>query len=130
MRVFTIFALAGLVSAAGIYAIKLGNAEAIIAWKSAVISFMKSWEANRLAQGHYPVWPWSHRARTSSDAVSPWNMLYHVGGNGPWIKKVDGTNGEDIEPPAECTVEQVHMVSKYRLKKVELREWSNRRVVE
>ena len=38
-------------------------------------------------------------------------MLYHLGGNGPWITKLDGTLHEDVEPPMGCKVEQAHMVS-------------------
>lgn len=40
-----------------------------------------------------------------------WNILYHLGGNGPWIEKVDGVLEGGIAVPAGCTVEQVHMVS-------------------
>ena len=40
-----------------------------------------------------------------------WNLLYHLGGNGPWIEKKDGTVDGGIGPPENCLVEQVHMVS-------------------
>ena len=40
-----------------------------------------------------------------------WNMLYHLGGNGPWIQKIDNVVQDGFEPPAGCQVEQVHMVS-------------------
>ena len=40
-----------------------------------------------------------------------WNLLYHLGGNGPWIEKIDGVIAEGIGPPKGCLVEQVHMVS-------------------
>lgn len=37
-----------------------------------------------------------------------WNILYHLGGNGPWVEKVDG------DPEAQgikgCSVDQVHLV--------------------
>lgn len=36
--------------------------------------------------------------------------MYHVGGNGPWIEKVDGVVEGGIEPPEKCSVEQIHMV--------------------
>ena len=52
-----------------------------------------------------------HAACTSTDVETPWNILYHVGGNGPWIQKKEGTVEEGIEPPRDCKVEQVHMVS-------------------
>lgn len=37
------------------------------------------------------------------------DLFYHLGGNGPWIPKINGTVGEGIEPPAGCQVTQVHM---------------------
>lgn len=39
-----------------------------------------------------------------------WDVLYHVGGNGPWIEKIDGVVEGGIEPPEGCSVEQIHMV--------------------
>ena len=39
-----------------------------------------------------------------------WNVFYHVGGIGPWIKKIDGVVDGGIEPPCGCRVEQIHMV--------------------
>lgn len=39
-----------------------------------------------------------------------WNVLYHVGGNGPWIQKIDGVVEGGIGPPEGCVVEQIHMV--------------------
>jgi len=41
---------------------------------------------------------------------SDWNILYHLGGNGPWIEKVDGVVEGGIAAPEGCNVEQVHMV--------------------
>ena len=37
-------------------------------------------------------------------------MLYHLGGNGPWIEKVEGIVEGGIGVPEGCRVEQVHMV--------------------
>lgn len=39
-----------------------------------------------------------------------WNILYHLGGNGPWVEKVDGVLDGGIAVPEGCTVNQVHMV--------------------
>jgi acid phosphatase len=39
-----------------------------------------------------------------------WNIYYHLGGNGPWIPKLDGIVTNDTAPPEGCTVTQVHMV--------------------
>ena len=110
MRTFTSYALAGLICA-GIYALQLRTCGTTAPWRSAVIGFAKSWEFSWLAEGQYNNWPWSQKTHASSGAVALWDILYHVGGNGPWIRKLDGTAGEDIGPPAGCKVEQIHMVS-------------------
>lgn len=39
-----------------------------------------------------------------------WNILYHLGGNGPWIEKVDGVVKGGIGVPEGCRVGQIHMV--------------------
>ena len=51
----------------------------------------------------------SDRIRNSSEIKGSWDILYHMGGNGPWIPNVHGIEG-GIEPPAKCRVDQVHMV--------------------
>lgn len=58
---------------------------------------------------------WWHPRRqtgTSRDGATKggWNILYHLGGNSPWIEKVDGVVKGGIGPPEGCRVEQVHMV--------------------
>lgn len=43
-----------------------------------------------------------------------WNLFHHLGGNGPWIQKLDplfGTYEAEGKPPEGCVVDQVHMVS-------------------
>ncbi|KAI9882833.1 MAG: hypothetical protein M1823_005419 [Watsoniomyces obsoletus] len=42
-----------------------------------------------------------------------WNLLYHLGGNGPWIEKIDGVVDAGVGPPEGCRVEQVHMMSRH-----------------
>jgi hypothetical protein len=37
-----------------------------------------------------------------------------LGGNGPWIPKVDGIVTNDTAPPQGCMVQQVHMVIIYK----------------
>jgi len=39
-----------------------------------------------------------------------WKPLYHLGGNSPWIQKVDGVVDTDCNTPPGCRVDQVHMV--------------------
>ena len=40
-----------------------------------------------------------------------WNLFYHLGGNGPWIRK-DGLFYHDAPLPKKCSIDQAHMVSK------------------
>jgi hypothetical protein len=39
-----------------------------------------------------------------------WNILYHLGGNGPWVEKVVDIVDGGIAPPEGCEVVQIHMV--------------------
>jgi acid phosphatase len=54
---------------------------------------------------------WWHPERGGRSSIKKgWNLLYHLGGNGPWIEKVDGVVDGGIGVPEGCNVEQVHMV--------------------
>jgi acid phosphatase len=40
-----------------------------------------------------------------------WNLLQHLGGNGPWIEKIDDREeSSNLAPPDGCSIEQVHLV--------------------
>lgn len=54
--------------------------------------------------------PQRSQGRGSSEIGRGWNILYHLGGNGPWIEKVEGVVKGGIGVPEGCRVEQVHMV--------------------
>lgn len=110
MRLFTFFALAGLVCAA-ICVLQLQGVKNILAWRLYLKKTTGNWGARWLVQTQCKSQWLLHGACTSKDVEPPWNILYHIGGNGPWIRKKDGTVEEDIEPPRGCKVEQVHMVS-------------------
>ncbi|KAF2036313.1 phosphoglycerate mutase-like protein [Setomelanomma holmii] len=45
--------------------------------------------------------------------TSNWNILYHLGGNGPWVEKVIDVVDGGIAVPEGCHVEQVHMMSRH-----------------
>lgn len=47
------------------------------------------------------------------DIDQDWNILYHLGGNGPWVEKTDGSIPEGIAVPEGCVVDQVHMISRH-----------------
>jgi acid phosphatase len=74
------------------------------------------------AKPHHSSWQsWWHpersdenRAARGQDAGTTdndWNILYHLGGNGPWVEKVIDIVEGGIAVPEGCDVEQVHMVS-------------------
>lgn len=48
---------------------------------------------------------------SDADVTKNWNILYHLGGNGPWIPKVDDVVEGGIEVPRGCEVDMVHMVN-------------------
>ncbi|KAF2177172.1 hypothetical protein K469DRAFT_720857 [Zopfia rhizophila CBS 207.26] len=50
------------------------------------------------------------RGQGGSALTKDWNILYHLGGNGPWVEKVVDVVDGGIAVPQGCEVEQVHMV--------------------
>lgn len=70
---------------------------------------------------HQSTWSsWWHPQRTdgvpeehkqgAGATTHDWNILYHLGGNGPWVEKVIDVVDGGIAVPEGCRVEQVHMV--------------------
>ncbi|KAL8977772.1 MAG: hypothetical protein Q9205_006494 [Flavoplaca limonia] len=52
--------------------------------------------------------PWKPSLEiTLGPRVPHWDILYHLGGNGPWIKKIDGIVDGGIDAPEGCEVEQI-----------------------
>ncbi|KAJ5742705.1 uncharacterized protein N7511_011106 [Penicillium nucicola] len=39
-----------------------------------------------------------------------WNILHHLGGNGPWIKNIHHGVASSLETPEGCSIDQVHLV--------------------
>ncbi|THX01009.1 phosphoglycerate mutase-like protein [Aureobasidium pullulans] len=56
---------------------------------------------------------WMYPQISATNTTNDWNILYHLGGNGPWIPKVDGVVEGGLAPPEGCRVEQVHMVARH-----------------
>ena len=51
--------------------------------------------------------------RSIQDKQDEWDLFYRLGGNGPWIEKLNarfGTDDKDGKTPEGCVVDQVHMV--------------------
>jgi acid phosphatase len=70
---------------------------------------------------HHASWSsWWHPQQNDGDVAEhaqgagaitkDWNILYHLGGNGPWVEKIIDVVDEGIVPPEGCEVVQVHMV--------------------
>ncbi|KAF2689583.1 phosphoglycerate mutase-like protein [Lentithecium fluviatile CBS 122367] len=66
----------------------------------------------------HPDWIWHRETRSSLQQQAgaltrDWNILYHLGGVGPWVEKtVDVVEG-GIAVPEGCEVEQVHMMARH-----------------
>lgn len=70
-------------------------------------------------QTHHAGW-WSkeldQQLKSGSEVdENGWDLLYHLGGNGPWVEKVDGVVEGGIQVPAGCKVDMVHMVCFHEL---------------
>lgn len=50
---------------------------------------------------------------SSSRATREWDLFYHLGGNGPWIRKRDGHGHPEDPLPDTCMIDQVHMLSRH-----------------
>ena len=68
--------------------------------------FFNEWLSQYLRPSQWQL----QRAWTSTKAGPDWNILYHIGGNSPWIQKIDDVVESGFGVPAGCQVEQVHMV--------------------
>lgn len=71
---------------------------------------------------HVASWTtWFHPFHSLNSSGRPrgrkgWNILHHLGGNGPWIEKSTGTDElPTLAPPEGCTIDQVHLVCHSRL---------------
>lgn len=43
-------------------------------------------------------------------ANDKWSLFYHLGGNGPWIPRVDDVVEGGIDAPEGCKIDMIHMV--------------------
>ena len=74
-----------------------------------------SWLTLMHNQLHMILSRWDHpQASVLNTTREDWNILYHLGGNGPWIPKVDGVCEDDLSMPEGCHVEQVHVVGVFQ----------------
>jgi acid phosphatase len=74
-------------------------------WEPFVASWTSWFQPGAWAGARYP-------AHNAGKISKDWNILYHLGGNGPWVQKIDGIVTNDLAPPEGCEIQQVHMVSR------------------
>ena len=108
----TLFALA----CAGLGAVLIANSPTILPTNATIPDLFRASCNAWISQFVPSVQSWLRRAWGSKEGSS-WDILYHLGGNGPWIQMLDGVVERDIAPPTGCQVEQVHMVSWERLRR-------------
>lgn len=53
------------------------------------------------------------RGQGAGATTKDWNILYHLGGNGPWVEKVIDVVDGGVGVPEGCEVEQVHMMARH-----------------
>lgn len=53
------------------------------------------------------------RGQGAGVTTKDWNILYHLGGNGPWVEKTIDVVESGIAVPEGCEVEQVHMMARH-----------------
>ncbi|CCX06869.1 Similar to 3-phytase B; acc. no. P34754 [Pyronema omphalodes CBS 100304] len=58
---------------------------------------------------------WNVEAPITSlqNSTDDWNILYHLGGNGPWIDRLDGVVDGGVAVPSGCEVDMVHLMSRH-----------------
>jgi acid phosphatase len=49
------------------------------------------------------------KVERQNNPMQGWNILHHLGGNGPWIEHVKG-EPSSLATPEECSVDQIHLV--------------------
>lgn len=50
---------------------------------------------------------------TYASSSKDWDIHYHLGGTGPWIRHLDRAISHDLSPPAGCKIDQVHVLSRH-----------------
>ena len=65
----------------------------------------------------FPIYPLSFKKfppfLTKSNASiteRPWDLLYHLGGNGPWVQKIDDIVEGGLAVPTGCELDMIHLV--------------------
>ena len=102
----TLFALA----CAGLGAVLIANSTTTLLANAAIPDLIRV-SYNGWIGRYRPNVQWLLQKAWMSKERPSWDISYHLGGNGPWIQKLDGVVHAGFAPPTGCQVEQVHMVS-------------------
>ncbi|KAJ6041074.1 hypothetical protein N7499_001252 [Penicillium canescens] len=94
-------------------------------WNHASLSSVPGIATSAPSGKHKPVTPYyggwrtwlnpcqSVQLDTSQTSGKEWNILYHLGGNGPWIENIHEGAASSPETPEGCSIDQVHMISRH-----------------
>ncbi|KAJ6087861.1 hypothetical protein N7467_006775 [Penicillium canescens] len=94
-------------------------------WNRASLSSVPGIATSAPSGKHKPVTPYygswrtwlnpcqSAQPDTSQTSGKEWNILYHLGGNGPWVENIHEGAASSLETPEGCSIDQVHMISRH-----------------
>ena len=88
----------------------LFNPSQSLALPSAGLSHLQQLLPSYLQTEHQGWWEPGYQGQGHHCRKHEWNILYHLGGDGPWIEKVDGVVKGGITVPEGCQIDMVHMV--------------------
>jgi acid phosphatase len=84
--------------------------------KSSFLQSIASSPEEQSVPSYFGSWKtWFHPSQSKATGskqslVKGWNVLHHLGGNGPWIENAGEGAASNLAPPDGCSVDQVHLV--------------------
>ena len=84
--------------------------------KSSFLQSIASSSEEQSESSYFGSWKtWFHPSLSKSpdskqSLAKGWNVLHHLGGNGPWIENAGEGPASNLAPPDGCSVDQVHLV--------------------
>ncbi|KAF3017972.1 acid phosphatase pho5 [Penicillium rubens] len=87
--------------------------------KSSFLQSIASSSEEQSESSYFGSWKtWFHPSLSKSpdskqSLAKGWNVLHHLGGNGPWIENAGEGPASNLAPPDGCSVDQVHLLSRH-----------------
>lgn len=84
--------------------------------KSSFLQSIASSSEEQSVSSYFGSWKtWFHPSQSKATGskqplVKEWNVLHHLGGNGPWIENAGEGAASNLAPPDGCSLDQVHLV--------------------